>query len=328
MRQTANKWCSKVKDETWILTITAWSRYFSKCFRNEEETSTEQCLQSFPSPLSPKVKEVPMGWNMMKHVNFEWQTKLSGYGILVNISKLWLKEGFQYTILRHVPMRIGIDATVRTGFIGSIWFGKEGAHTHFFGMIPIQSIPITMQEYGVQDLFTRWKIPCSPCRKFSTLTQPASMCCLSFCCQKHKSCAQICETTRILFYCPRFEIISQWRHTGLMLIRTWTSWSVALSLTSLCCWQRFGTASVETFWNMKAMDMGQHWFSAKLLTSVVSQVLRPTFQPLRLDTEALSCWAGKSELWYVTFLSGGISASWERKEAGREKAAIISFRLF
>ena len=29
-------------------------------------------------------------------------------------------------------MRIGIDATVRTGFIDSIWFGEEGAHTDFF----------------------------------------------------------------------------------------------------------------------------------------------------------------------------------------------------
>ena len=84
----------------------------------------------------------------------------------------------------YVPMRIGIDATVRMGFIDSIWFGKEGAHTHFFGMIPIQSIPITMQEYGVQDLFTRWEIPWTSCRKFLTLTQPASMCCLSFCFQK------------------------------------------------------------------------------------------------------------------------------------------------
>lgn len=68
-----------------------------------------------------------------------------------------------------------------------------------------------------------------------------------------------------------------------MLIRTWTSWSVALSLTSPCCWQSFETASIETWrWTNGTTLV----FSEMIEMSVVFQVLRPTFQPLSLDTEA------------------------------------------
>ena len=122
------------------------------------------------------------------------------------------------------------------------------------------------------------------------------MCCLSFCCQKPSQilCNILWNNSDlyiyihiyvfiIIFYSPRLEIISHWRHTGLMLIRTWTSWSVALSLTSPCCWQSFETASIETWrWTNGTTLV----FSEMIEMSVVFQVLRPTFQPLSLDTEA------------------------------------------
>ena len=104
-------------------------------------------------------------------------------------------------------------------------------------MIPIQSIPVTTQEYGVQDLFTRWELPWSPCRKFLILTQPASMCCLSFCCQKPSQilCNMLWNNSDLfIYYSPNSLLLGFLMQLEIWPPWCWLVWSVSWALKWSC----------------------------------------------------------------------------------------------
>lgn len=152
-----------------------------------------------------------------------------------------------------------------------------------------------------------------------------------------KSCATFCGTTQIYIYtylCVYYYFLfSTVRdHFSLKAYRAYAD----SHLNQLIRGTQFDeSVLLAKFWDSKYWNMEMDkWdntgfqrndWNVRCLPGASPNL--PALEPWHRGAGA--CWTGKSELWlwHVTFSSGGTSASWEHKEAGREKAAIISLKI-